>query len=47
MVAPIIALRFAADDELVTLTEKALAEKMSNKAIKQAIKNRRADNHRM
>ena len=42
----IIALRFANDNEFVELAEKALKDNMSNKEIKQAIKNWRADNHR-
>jgi hypothetical protein len=42
----IIALRFAADDELVPLTEQAAAESLSSTAIKKAIKNWRADHHR-
>ncbi len=43
----IIALRFAPDDELIALADKALKEKMSNKEIKLAIKNWKADHHRM
>ena len=43
----IIALRFAPDDELVELTDRALQENLSGRAIKQAIKNWRADNYRM
>ena len=43
----IIALRFAPDDELVELTDRALQENLSGRAIKQAIKNWRADNYRI
>ncbi len=46
-VSQIIALRFAADDEFVELTDKALKNNMSNKDIKQAIQNWRADHHRV
>ena len=42
----IVALRFASDSELVGLTDKAVKEKLSNAAIKQAIQNWRADHHR-
>jgi hypothetical protein len=42
----IIALRFAGDDEFVALTEKAIAENLSNKEIKSLIKNWKADNYR-
>lgn len=42
----IIALRFAPDEEFVTLTERALKENLSNDDIKKAIKNWKADNHR-
>jgi hypothetical protein len=42
----IIALRFADDNELESLAEKALKENMSSKQIKMAIKNWRADNDR-
>ena len=42
----IIALRFAGDDEFVALTAKAIAENLSNKAIKSLIKNWKADNNR-
>jgi len=42
----IIALRFASDDEFVTLTAKAVAENLSNKQIKELIKNWKADHNR-
>jgi hypothetical protein len=42
----IIALRFAPDDELVELAERALVEKLGNSTIKEAIKNWKADHHR-
>jgi hypothetical protein len=42
----IIALRFAADDEFLELTERAIKEGLSNKEIKKAILNWRADHHR-
>ncbi len=43
----IIALRFADNDEFVDLADKALKNNMSNKDIKQAIQNWRADHHRV
>jgi Family of unknown function (DUF6526) len=43
----IIALRFAPDDEFVTLVDKAINESLSPDEIKRAIKNWRADNFRM
>lgn len=43
----IIALRFAGDDELVTLAKQAADENLSSKQIKMAIKNWKADNNRM
>lgn len=42
----IVALRFAGDDEFVTLAKRAVDENMSSKEIKMAIKNWKADNHR-
>ncbi len=42
----IIGLRFASDEEYVDLAAKALQENLSNKQIKQAIKNWKGDYHR-
>ena len=42
----IIALRFASDEEFISLVNKALSENLSNKQIKEAIINWRADNYR-
>ena len=42
----IIALRFAGDDEYLSLTEKAIAQQMRPDDIKKAIKNWRRDEHR-
>lgn len=43
----IIALRFAPDEELVALAQKAVAENLSANAIKQSIKNWKADTYRV
>ncbi len=43
----IIALRFASDEEFLELAEKAAAGNLSNKDIKKAIQNWRADHHRV
>ena len=43
----IIALRFASDDEFLTLTEKALKEKLSAKEIKSSIKSWKGDYYRV
>jgi hypothetical protein len=42
----IIALRFASDEEFVSLVERTLKENLTPKEIKQAIKNWKADYHR-
>ncbi len=42
----IIALRFAPNEEFLALVDKAIAEKLSSKEIKMAIKNWRGDYHR-
>jgi hypothetical protein len=42
----IIALRFAGDEELLPLMERAISESMSNKDIKKAVNNWQADNLR-
>jgi hypothetical protein len=39
----IIALRFASDEELLGLMDRAIAEKLSNKEVKQQIKNWKGD----
>lgn len=46
-IGQIIALRFASDDEFVTLCERAVKEKLSPNEIKAAIKNWRADQYRV
>ncbi|SDD91142.1 hypothetical protein SAMN05216464_10319 [Mucilaginibacter pineti] len=46
-ITQIAALRFAPDDELLPLVEKTLAENMAPTDIKKAIKNWRADHHRV
>ena len=43
----IIALRFASDEEFPALAQKAVAEQMSPKAIKMAIRNWKGDYHRV
>jgi hypothetical protein len=43
----IIALRFASDDEFPLLAQKAVTENMSQKEIKQSIRNWRADLYRV
>jgi len=46
-IGQIIALRFASDEEFLELVKKALAENLTNKAIKLLIKNWKADYHRV
>lgn len=46
-VSQIIALRFASDEEFVALTAKAASEQLSNKQIKELIKNWKADHDRV
>lgn len=43
----IIALRFASDEELPSLVQQAVTQKLSPKEIKQSIKERKADHHRV
>lgn len=43
----VISLRFAPDEELVGLAKRAAEENLSKRAIEGAIKNWRADNHRV
>ncbi len=43
----IIALRFAPDDEFLTLADRAVIENLSSKEIKMAVKNWKADYHRV
>ena len=42
----VIGLRFASDEEFVPLARRAAEEKLSKQAIKEAVKQWRADNHR-
>lgn len=46
-IAQTIALRFAPDEELVALVDRAVKENLSAKDIKISIKNWKADNHRV
>jgi hypothetical protein len=46
-ISQIIALRFASDEEFVQLAQKAASENISNKKIKQEIKNWRGDYYRV
>jgi len=46
-ISQVIALRFASDEELVALSKKAADEKLSNKQIKELIKNWRGDYYRV
>jgi len=46
-VRQIIGLRFASDEEFVSLVDRAVKENLSEKEIKKSIKNWRADNYRV
>jgi type IV secretory pathway TraG/TraD family ATPase VirD4 len=46
-ISQIIALRFASDEEYLNLLERAIKENLSNKEIKMAIQNWKADHHRV
>ena len=46
-IGQITALRFASDEEFLPLVDRSLAENLSSKDIKQAIKNWRPDYHRV
>lgn len=46
-VGQIVALRFASDAEFIALAEKAAAENLSGKEIKQSIQNWKADHYRV
>ena len=46
-ISQIVALRFASDEEFITLAQKAVSENLSNKQIKQEIKNWRGDYYRV
>lgn len=46
-ISQIIALRFAPDEEFVALVDRAVAEQLKSKDIKKAIKNWKADYHRV
>jgi Family of unknown function (DUF6526) len=45
-IGQIIALRFAGNDELISLADRAVTENLSPDDIKKSVKNWRADNHR-
>lgn len=46
-ISQVIALRFASDEEFPALTKKAISEGLKSNEIKKAIKNWRADHHRV